>query len=70
MRARRESKDIIQLLERPLLRLGHEAENEKEGDEVHGGVEAESARCAEGAQLAGERQRDHGSPKIIGRHRP
>lgn len=49
MCAGRDGKDVIQLLESALLSLGHEAEDEEEGDEVHGGVEAECAGGAEGA---------------------
>lgn len=66
MRLRRNPKHIIQLLQRALFRLRQPKENHAESNDVHRSVKAESARHAEGAQLARESDGDDGGPEIVG----
>ena len=70
MRARRHGEDVVQLLERALLRLGHAEEDHHQRGQVERGVEDEGAERGEGAQQARERDGEHGRPEEAGRHRP
>lgn len=49
MLPRGHGEDVIEFLERPLLRLGHEEEDQHESGDVEAGVEAKGARDREGA---------------------
>ena len=70
MRARRHGKDVVELLERALLRLGQPEEDHPEGGEVERGVEAKGTLGPEGAEHARQRQRQDRRPEVIGRDGP
>lgn len=67
---RRHAKDVVQLFERTLFRLGQPEEYHDEGEGVHACVKAECTSDAERAQLSRESQRDDGGPEVVGRDGP
>jgi len=70
MRSSRHTKHIIQLLERSLLSLRQEKEDECTSHEIHRRVEAESALDAERLELSREGEGYDGGPEIVGRDGP
>ncbi len=66
----RDAEDVVELFEGALLGLVQEEEDHPEGDEVHGGVEAEGALHAEGFELAGEGDGDDRCPEVVGCYGP
>ena len=70
MRARRHGKDVVELLERALLRLGQPEEDHPEGGEVERGVEAKGTLGPKGAEHARQRQRQDRRPEVVGRDGP
>lgn len=70
MRPGGDGEDVVEFLERPLLRLRHEQENHAEGDDVQAGVEAEGTHDPKGLQQRGEGDREDGSVEEARRHRP
>lgn len=63
--ARGNAEDLVQLLETLLLGLGHEAVDESQRHQVHGGVESESTSRGHGAEHAGEGQAEDGTPEVV-----
>lgn len=59
----RDGEDVVELLERALLGLGHEEEDHDEGDEVEAGVEAEGAGGRHGGQHTWEGDGKDGGPE-------
>ena len=70
VRARRHGEDVIQLLERALLGLGHPEEDHDQRCHVQAGVEAESADGVKGAEKAREGDAEDGGPEEAGCHGP
>ena len=70
MRAGGNTEDVVQLLERALLGLRQEQEDEDQRDDVQRGVEAEGARGRHGQQHPRERQRQDRRPEVVRGHRP
>ena len=70
MRPGGHGEDVIQLLERPLLRLGHPEENHHQRGQVQAGVKAERAEGVEGAEQAREGDGEHGGPEEARCHGP
>lgn len=66
VRACRHREDIIQLLERALLRLGHPQEDHHQRAHVQAGVEAKRARRPEHTQQPREGDGEHGGPAETG----
>ena len=56
---RRHAEDLVQLLERQALCLGHEQENEPDADEVPAGIPGEGARRREGGVERGQGDGQH-----------
>jgi hypothetical protein len=65
-RTRRHRKDIIQLLERPLLRLRHEEEYHNQRRDIQARVEAEGTGGSEGREDARKTDGEHGGPEKTG----
>lgn len=63
MSASRNSKDIVQLFQRPLLRLWYKEEDHHERHDVQTSVEAERAHVAKGFQHSRESERKDRSPE-------
>ena len=70
MGTRRHGKDIVQLLQRPLLGLRQEEEDQDQGHEVQGGVETEGPLRFHGHEHGGKGEREHRGPEIVGCHGP
>lgn len=52
-----DGEDVVELLKGPLLRLGHEQENQHQSNDVERGVKSKGSRCSERLQHTGERER-------------
>lgn len=70
VRARGNTEDIIELLERSLLGFGKPQEDHDEGDDVQTCIEAKGALWCKAAEHIGKGQSQYRGPEAIGRHGP
>lgn len=70
MRTGRDAENTVEFLQRALLSLWQEEEDEKQRNNVQPGVEPKRSLGLEVPQHVRKRQRQHGGPEVVGRHRP
>lgn len=62
----RNTEDVVELLERLLLRLGNKEEDEGQSNQVKAGIEAKGSSGGHGGQHSRECKRQNGSPEVVG----